>query len=242
MKPAISVAMPYWNRPEELARSLASYAKCYPDLDIEFSLCDDGSDRPPGRLPRNAKLTKLPAKTAALNPCVPINRAVRAATRDVIVLTNPETEHREPVLYAMLEALTGPNDYVMTGARNAPYQYRRGLVLKESPGEWVAGPEAPRAPVGGRKPIAPGSELHFCTMFHRALFERAGGFDEAYRNGAGCEDNDFTWRLYAAGANFKYVPGAVWHYVTRHGWKGKPGVNYELLDRKWGHLPEYRCA
>ena len=240
----LSIAMPYWNRPRELERSLAAYAKVYPDLDIEFSICDDGSTQPPGRLPRNCILTKMPIKTAALNPCVPINRAVRACTRDIIVLTNPEIEHREPVLQDMLMALEGPDDYVMTGCRNAPHP-RQGLIGPAMTGDdWIAGPDAPRAPIGGRQPLPPGAYLHFCVMFHRALFDRVLGFDEQYRRGVGCDDNDWLWKLFVAGANFKYVPGTVWHHVTRPGWHSRPGPsNAEKLHAKYGHLPEFNaCA
>ncbi len=227
----ISVCMAYFNRPDELARSLAVYDAVYPDLDIEFSVCDDGSLMSP-RLPEYSRLVTLPMKGYALNPCVPINHAVRNATGDVIVLTNPETEHREPVFYKMLEALTGANDYVMTGCRDT------------ARGDWYAGPEAPRAPIGGRQPIPPGSELHFCTMFRPELFERAGGFDEEYRRVPGCDDNDFLWRLWSLGdVNFKYVPGVVWHHHgPRRRWPGTPEEAAIMLQRKWGHLGEFKCG
>lgn len=229
MRAALTVAMPYWNRPDELARSIAAYEKVYPDLDIEFSICDDGSLlplRPAGKM----RVVNLPQKGYALNPCVPINHAVRNATRDVIVLTNPEVEHRTPVLYDMLEALTDSNDYVMTGCRDT----RRG--------DWYAGPEAPTAPIGGRQPVPPGAYLHFCVMFHRSLFERAGGFDVEYRRTPGCEDNDWLWRLYALGdVNFKYVPGVVWHnHGPRRRWPGTPEEAAIMLRRKWGHLGEFQ--
>lgn len=230
--------MPYWNRPKELARSLDAYSRLYPDLDMEVSICDDGSMEPlKGVLSTGAikepprwKVTTLPRKYHALNPCVPINAAVRAATSDIIVLTNPEIEHREPVFYKMLAALNATNDYVMTGCRN---------VGNEA---WYAGPETRKAPLDGREPIPPGSHLHFCVMFHRALFERVGGFDEAYRNVQGCDDNDWLWKLYAVGANFKYVPGVVWHHPTKHKWTGTPQQAAALLRRKWGHLPEFKNA
>lgn len=227
----ISVCMAYFNRPDELKRSMDAYAKVYPDLDIEFSICDDGSLMPPPVGCVKHKLFCLPQKGFALNPCVPINHAVRNATRDIIVLTNPEVEHREPVLYDMLEALTSPNDYVMTGCRDT------------RAAEWYAGPKAPVAPVGGRQPKPPKTHLHFCTMFHKALFERAGGFDEAYRNVPGCDDNDWLWRLYALGdVDFKYVPGVVWHHHgPRRRWPGTPEQAASMLRARWGHLEEFKC-
>lgn len=225
--------MPYWNRPAELTRSLAAYAKVYPHLDIEFSICDDGSN-PPLVQTQDPKrrLTTLPPKSVALNPCVPINRAVRAATRDIIVLTNPETEHREPVLDQMLAALTGPNDYVMAGCRD---------TLR---GEWYSGEF--RSMKGCLAP--PRFHYHFCVMFHRELFERIGGFDEDYRDGHGYDDNDWLWRLHAAGDVIpKFVPGVVWHVrqlMQRTLWKGPQLLrNEKLLRQKWGHLKEFGpCA
>lgn len=222
----ISVCMPYWNRPVELARSLEAYDRVYPDLDLEFSICDDGS---PNRLESahpGVRVAHLPPKNGALNPCVPINVAVRQSQHDVIVLTNPEIEHRDPILKKMLENLSSSKDYVMTGCR-------------DTTGAWYAGPLSPRAPIGGRAPIPYGTELHFAVMFHRSLWERVGGFDEEYRDGHAYDDNDFLFRLWALGdVNFKYVDGIVWHCKApgaRSLWKGAQlQRNKALFERKWG--------
>jgi hypothetical protein len=37
------------------------------------------------------------------------------------------------------------------------------------------------------------------------------------------------------------VPGVVWHYRTPHKWTGTLAKNAALLEKKWGHLPEYRA-
>ena len=117
-----------------------------------------------------------------------------------------------------------------------------GFRLVAAEGSWIAGPESPRGPVGGRQPIPPGGYLHFCVMFYRELFERVGGFDEAYRTGLGCDDNEWLWKLYTHGANFKYVPGTVWHHsCTRCAWIGTLEKNAALLKKQYGHLPEFTC-
>lgn len=219
--------MPYWNRAQQLEQSLVSYAKMYPDLDIEFSICDDGSNPPLGADKRHAKVRQsaLPQKSNAMNPCVPINRAVRNCTNDLIVLTNPETVHRERVLDQMLDAWSGPNDYVIAGCRDATH------------GDWFAG--TGRSMKGCLAP--PKGQYHFCVLFHRSLFERAGGFDEDYRDGHAYDDNDWLFRLWALGdVNYKYVPGVVWHVrhlMQRSIWKGPQLLrNEKILRRKWGHL------
>lgn len=223
--------MPYWNRLAELRRAIDSCEQQYPDLEIEYSICDDGSLIPLESMPwtSNVRIVSMPRKPNALNPCVPINRAVRNVTSDVIVLMNPETEHRERVLDKMLAALEGPNDYVATGCRDTMH------------GAWYAGPD--RDYRGCLMP--PNTHYHFCTMFHRELFERAGGFDEEYRPGHGYDDNDWLWRLWELGdVNFKYVPGVVWHVrqlMQRSLWKGPQLMRNEvLLRKKWGHLEEFR--
>jgi hypothetical protein len=227
----ITVCMPYWNRPKELSRSMAAYEAQYPDLRLKFSICDDGSSVPLTRPEPNVKITRLPLHINAWNPCVPINVAIREADTEVVVLTNPEVEHRSRVLWSMMQKLQGPNYYVMAGC------------IEATTGARIAGEGTPRAPEGGRMPIPHGSDLHFCVMFYKSLWEKVGGFDEEYRKGLGCEDNDWLWKLRAAGANFIRVPEDVFHYRTPHRrWVGTLEKNASLLKAKWGHLRDYTCA
>jgi hypothetical protein len=215
----ISVCMPYWQRQAELDRSLSAYRSVYQDMELEISVADDGSPQEvqaPGCI-----VTRLPSKAIGLNPCVPINVSVRASTGDVVVLTNPEIEHREDVFTGMLAMLQGPNDYVTVACRDVS-------------GMWLAGPQVDYTK-NGRLPVPKGAHFHFCAMLHRELFERVGGFDEGYRNGRSCEDNDWLWSLEAAGAVFKLAPGTVWHHKTPHAYAGTHESNKGRLLEKWGH-------
>lgn len=229
----VSVCAPYWNRLREWEKSKAAYKKVYPDLDIEFSICDDGSSPPLVETQEpNFRLVSLPHKTVAKNPCVPINRAVRNSTAEMIILTNPEIEHRERVIDHMLDAWKGPNDYVMAGCRDTTH------------GEWYSG--TGRSMKGCLAP--PRFHYHFCVLFHRSLFDRIGGFDEDYREGHAYDDNDWIWRLHAAGdVNPVHVPGVVWHnrqIMQRSLWRGPQLLrNEKLLREKWKHLPGFGpCA
>lgn len=215
----ISICMPYWQRQRELDRSLAAYRRVYQHLALEISIADDGSPEPVAA--PECVVTRLPAKTVGLNPCVPLNAAVRASTADVIVLTNPEIEHREDVLSGMRALLEGPLDYVTVACRDVS-------------GMWLAGPEVDYTK-NGRLPVPAGGHFHFCAMLRRELFERVGGFDEGYRHGRSCEDNDWLWALHAVGARFRQAPGVVWHYATPHRHEGTHASNRERLIEKWGH-------
>jgi hypothetical protein len=216
----ISIAMPYWSRQRELDRSLAAYRQVYTDLALEISIADDGSPEPV--IAPDCIITRLPAKTMGLNPCVPINAAVRASTGDVIVLTNPEIEHREDVLTGMLAMLEGQDDYVTVACR-------------DTNGMWLAGPKVDYR-TNGRLPVPTGAHFHFCAMLYRELFERVGGFDEGYRHGRSCEDNDWLWSLHAAGARFRTAPGTVWHHQTPHTFAGTHSSNRSRLMEKWGAM------
>ncbi len=148
--------------------------------------------------------------------------AVEMATHNIIVLTNPEIEHREPVLLEMLELLNEPNDYVVARC----WDDELGWLADQSVDYSTA----------GRLPVPPGAHFHFCAMFNRELWEKAGGFDEDYRFGQACEDNDWLWRLWESGANFKLIDGEVRHVSTHTQWpEGAWQRNKELFYRKWGH-------
>ena len=222
----ISVCLAHWNRQRALDRMFACYSEQYdlhryPLLPLEFSICDDGSDVIPEVPPGTSIVTLLPKKPEPLNPCVPINMAIAKSTDDIIVLTSPEVEHREPVLLTMIDMMDEPVDYVTASCRDVD-------------GEWLAGPET-RHGKGGRSAVPPGGEFHFCAMFTRELWQEAGGFDEDYRNGQACDDNDWLWRAYEVGARFKHAPVTVWH--SRSGVRWRLKHNRALFEQKW---PERR--
>ena len=216
----ISICAPYWDRQAALDQMIRCYREQYAGLPHEISICDDGSPVPavaPGCI-----LTRLAAKAKPLNPCVPINRAVAASSGDVVVLTNPEIEHRSPVLKEMLALLDGPHDYISAQCQH---------LGRSNNGIWLSGPQS--ATTGrGLSIIPPGGQLHFLVMFRRELWEKAGGFDEDYRHGTACDDNDWLWRVYAAGAIFKQAQGVVWHHRDRRTAWGMPHNNGRFLQ-KW---------
>lgn len=216
----VSTCAPFWNRQPALDEMVATYRSLYPG--VELSICDDGSI-PPAKAPEGVILTRLAEKSRSLNPCVPINRAVAASSGDVIVLTNPEVVHRESVLGTMFEALETPWDYVTARCYDVVSRL------------WLAGPEVDYS-TGGRLPVPPGAHFHFLAMLHRSLWDRAGGFDEDYREVQGCDDNDWLWRLSRVGARFRTAPVTVYHERSTTRWDLPHGR--EMFRRKW---PEVAC-
>lgn len=190
----ISVLMAYWNRPEATKTALAAMAAAYPALDMEIVIADDGSPIPlelDREYPWSVRVVRLAAKKEAKNPCVPFNEAARVAVGDVLVITNPEILHKHPVLPAMLKSLQklGPKGYVLA-ATWCPDENK-----------WHCHSGIPAINLHGIQ-HPEGSGLHFCAMLHRSLWDEIGGFDEAYRDGAGYDDNDLAMKLGKAGAQF----------------------------------------
>jgi glycosyltransferase involved in cell wall biosynthesis len=215
----ISLCMPYYMRQSALDRSLASIRSLYTGLDYEVVIADDGSPVPVKA--DGCTIVQLPVKHHAMNPCVPINWAVQAARGDVIVLTNPEIEHRMPVLGSMLTDLT-PDGYVIAACQDVS-------------GPWLCHSTV-KGGENGRGPMPDGSGFHFCTMLTRDLFDKAGGFDEAYRAGQAFEDNDWLFRLQQAGAHFIMRNDlVVWHHKVPCVWPaGGHARNRGLFEAKWG--------
>jgi len=93
------------------------------------------------------------------------------------------------------EFVTGPLD---VKALNPPHVVEtRGFAIERGPGEFL-----------GKFPFA-----HSCNMgFHREVVGRIGRFDEGLVNGS---DVEYSYRLWRAGIELVYVPGAVVRYRYR---------------------------
>lgn len=220
MSPMISVCTPYWNQQEHLDRMVTMYHRLYEDYRFEFSVCDDGSPQPAEH--PECLITRLPAKDRPLNPCVPVNRAVEASSGDIIVLTKPKVVHDVPVLPEMLSMLRHEDDYVTARCYGVGYPGVRRLAL--------AGPDVDYA-TRGRLPVPDGAHFHFLAAFHRSLWDKAGGFDEDFREVQGCDDNDWLWRLHRVGTRFRCAEGTVWQPRSETRW-GLPHGKH-VFARKW---------
>ena len=219
----VSVCMPYWlpRESHEVRDTVRRLFDTWPDLEI--ALCDDGSSWIlETHIMCGVRHVHLPYKTMALNPCVAINAAVNHSTRPVIVLTNPGTEIPAGALEQMLAELD-ENTYVAAACRDI------------DTGRWLCHSTV-KGGEYGRGPMPEGSGFHFLAMLTRSLWDKAGGFDEDYREGQGFDDNDFLWRLYRAGAKFKVLDDVVIeHKRSTTVWpEGGLARNRALFERKWG--------
>lgn len=218
----ISLILPYWMRQEAADRALMLLDKHYADMELEVVIVDDGSPisyrKPETRL--NVKVVRLPTKDEPKSPCLCWNEGVKAASGDVIALSCIEVLHEAPVLAEMLEELEKtPKGYILAAAWCPEQQAWHTHSTVEVP-------ECPK-----------GTGLAFLGLMRRELYEKAGGWDEEYRDGAGYEDRDFIHRMTAAGAVFVKRDDLV----VVHPKKGasiawgdaKFARNKALFERKW---------
>lgn len=184
----ISLILPYWDRQESANKALELIAKTYKGIDLEVVIVDDGNAVPflVPNLDLNIKVITLPRKDEPKCPSSAWNAGAFASTGDLIVLSCIEILHEKPVLEEMADAVydIGPKGYVLAAA----------WCPDEAVWHCHSTIKTPRNPEG--------TGIAFCGMLHRELFVESGGFDDAYRDGAGYEDNDFINRLITVGARF----------------------------------------
>lgn len=115
--PKISIVSPYYNRKPELYRTLKSLTVSYVK-DFEYIVVDDASD-PDHRLEdlhnefSFLKLIRVePKDKFYLNPCIPYNMGIAAATGDFIILQSPECFHIGDVLGHVIYNIQ-PNQYLV---------------------------------------------------------------------------------------------------------------------------------
>lgn len=225
----ISLVLPYWQRKTITDRSLELLEAHYRGLDLEVIVVDDGSPEPYSAPAStlDVRVIRLPGKDGPLSPSVPLNRGVAAARGDTIALSNPETLHVKPVLERLREAAADGMTYASAAVWCCEQQ------------RWHAHSTVDRSDDGDVGSFLPkGAQYHFMAVLSRRLFERAGGFDEDYRDGAGYDDADFIMRIARAGARFVTLDDEiVLHHRAgaRARWP-QAGFrrNRALFLRKWG--------
>ncbi len=163
------------------------------------------------------------------------NAAATQARGRFLVLLNNDTVPRPGWLEQMIEVHAAAPAAGIVG--NVQFEARTGRldhagVMFDSEGRpFHVGKAAKRAPRGdwAEWPAVTAA----CCLMERTLFERLGGFDEAFRNG--CEDVDICLRASEAGRRH-YVAhrSVVLHHVSSSpGRRDHDAANLALLLDRW---------
>lgn len=206
--PALSVVVPTYNRREILTRTLpALLQRAREEGAIEVVVVVDGSTD--GTLEMLSRLDHGPSLKVVAQEnrglAAARNRGAAAAASATVLFLDDDMLLDEGALALHQAAHSAPGERVVFGSLALAPGVRRSF-LKIGVEVWG---EQVRARL-----TAPGYRFRFddCHFGHaslsRSLLRSSGGFDESFVR-FGNEDYDLGWRLIQAGAEMRFLPGAV---------------------------------
>lgn len=155
-----------------------------------------------------------------------INRAIREATGNAVILLNSDTEVSPCWLNNLMSVANSDPDIGLVGPLSNAASWQSVPKIKDKSGAWAINPLPPRCDVAdfaaqvaaasqGQHPAVPILN-GFCLYIKRDVFERIGLFDEeTFPQGYG-EENDFCFRAIDAGYTLRVVTDTyVYHAKTK---------------------------
>jgi GT2 family glycosyltransferase len=216
--PMISVIVPYFEQPAELARTLHALGRqTHPHDRLEIIVVDDGSAVAP-EVPDGVVLLRQDDEGFRL--AAARNRGAAAARGDVLCFLDADCAPEPGYLEELTRLPALASDVVTVGRRRHAALDRLPVdadvsavpdeLVFEEP-SWLA--NAYRRSEDLRNADARSYRYLIGAVLacHRSFWDEVGGFDEGFRRYGG-EDWEWAWRCWAQGAVLAHVPTAVaWH-------------------------------
>jgi GT2 family glycosyltransferase/glycosyltransferase involved in cell wall biosynthesis len=244
-KPLVSVIIPTYGQVAATLACLRSLAASPPDCPMEVIVIDDAYAGPEdlAALSRVEGIVLLRNREnlGYLRSC---NAAAKQARGDYLHLLNNDTEIRPGAVDALLSLLQSRPDAGLAGSKLVYPDGRlqeAGAILWQDASGWNYG----RGEDPQRTDFTYVREADYCSaasvMIARDLWDRLGGFDEAFLP-AYYEDADLAFRVRAAGLKVLYEPRSevVHHEGVSHGTDLASGVkaaqlaNQARFVERWG--------
>lgn len=242
MSPSCSIIIPAFNRVDLTTQCLRALIANSAETDYEVVIVDNASsDATPqlcASLGGQATVIRNDINLGFAKAC---NQGARAATSDVLVFLNTDTEPHPGWLPPAIAALDDPS----VGAVGMKLLFpdgtvqHAGVVVVEQDGHpEISARHLPyKVPADDvlantRRDVSVATAA--AVVFRRAAFDEAGGFDEGYWNGY--EDVDLCLQLGVNGWRIVYEPASV---VTHHESASGPerfskwDENVERLIDRW---------
>lgn len=209
-RPLVSVIIPVFNALDTTLRSLQSIADSwFESAGVQVIVVDDASlDRTSAVIPQVPGVTyvRRPRSGGFASAC---NRGARAAAGRYLCFLSSGVTVRDGWLGRLLDVFKDES----VGACGAKLVAPDGRLHEAGAVVWRDGSALSYG--RGSDPAEPAYTFRrdadycsgACLLVRRDLFERLGGFDEAYVPGS-CEDADFCFGVRALGYRVVYEPGA----------------------------------
>ena len=237
--PRISVVLAHYNRKNLLLKTLKSIETSEHVDDIEVVIVDDVSseehrlDDIVNNYDFKINLINQRAEDKNyVNPCVPYNIGFKEAKADVILIQNPECYHVGDVISHALSNIKDDN-YIAyaTYALNKRDTEELGskqikLTSQISKGSQQEG-------WYNHSTINP-RPLHFASCITKKNLTELGGFDEAYANGIGFDDDEFLLRIRQKGLDVQICDSPLvlhQNHYNEESYEHQSSRNPDLLKR-----------
>ena len=224
--------MTYFNRKDQLLRTLASFEQYNPD-DFFVVIVDDKSDEMLQLYCHKFKIHIITIQDKKhCNPCIPFNHAILWALSwdaDTIILQNAECCHMGDILDYVKKNLNELN-YISFGCYSQGKDEAIGSVINPKGASFDGESAWYNHPI--YRPVG----YHFCSAITANNITKLNGFDERFAGGIAFDDDYFLYQIRCLGLNIEIIKEPIvihqWHEPTQWGGHSNEALYKELVQIK----------
>tara|TARA_R110000824_G_scaffold13155_8_gene57213 strand:+ start:918 stop:2477 length:1560 start_codon:yes stop_codon:yes gene_type:complete len=254
--PRLSIVISYYNRKDLFLKTLSSIEQSDRTDEIEMIVVDDGSNEE-HRLEDITKnysfpihlIRQEPEDKNYVNPCVPYNMGFAKANGELVLIQNPECYHVGDLISVALENTTDDN-YVAFAAYALSKEDTETLGRGEINLLNYKKEIFPKASNGGQEEgwynhsVINPRPLHFASCITKKNLDELGGFDEAYAQGIGYDDDELLMRIKDKGLKVEILDSPLvlhQNHYDHDAFESKFRLNPTLFQKNRElYLSEYR--
>ena len=247
--PKLSIVTSYYNRKDLFLKTLSSIEESSRTDEIEMIVVDDGSDEN-HRLEDITNNYSFPIHLIRqeaddkdyINPCVPYNLGFAKAKGDLVLIQNPECYHVGDLVSVAMENTTDSN-YITFAAYALSKEDTENLGSADINLQNKVSNGGQEDGWYNHSVINP-RPLHFASCITKKNLDELGGFDEAYAQGIGYDDDELLMRIKHKGLKVEIFDSPLvlhQNHYDHDAFESKFRMNPGLFEKnKELYISEYR--